>query len=148
MLKSDANPGGTPLEVFDAMRAQLAANRAQFYRAIPIPFYGFNRTGAKAPDGVLANWWRQAMMGAANAQYECIEVFSETDFNNDLKGVEIPTLVLHGDDDQIVPCENTSVRSTKILKNATLKIYPGYPHGMLTVHADKINPDLLEFIST
>jgi len=145
MLRSDANPGGTPRAVFDA---QLAANRAGFYREVPMPFYGFNRTSAKVQDGVVANWWRQGMMGAANAHYECIKAFSETDFSGDLNAIEIPTLVLHGDDDQIVPHQNTSVLSAKIIKNATLKIYPGYPHGMLTLHADTINPDLLEFIRT
>jgi non-heme chloroperoxidase len=128
------------------MRARLAANRAGFYRDVPRAFYGFNRTGAKAPDGVAANWWRQGMMGAANAQFECIAAFSETDFSSDLKAIEVPTLVLHGDDDQIVPCQDSSVLSAKLIKNATLKVYPGYPHGMLTVHPDRINPDLLEFI--
>jgi non-heme chloroperoxidase len=146
MLKSQANPGGTPIEALDDMRRQLAANRAQFYREVPLPFYGFNRPGAQVLDGVVDNWWRQGMMGAANAHYECIKVFSETDFNEDLKAINVPTLVLHGEDDQIVPCEDASVLSAKIIPNGTLKIYPGYPHGMLTTHAEAINPDLLSFI--
>jgi non-heme chloroperoxidase len=146
MLKSEANPGGTPLEVFDGLRAQLAGNRAQFYREVPIPFYGFNRPGAQIQEGVVDNWWRQGMMGAANAHYECIRVFSETDFTDDLRAIDVPTLVLHGDDDQVVPYEDAGVLSAKIIKNATLKIYRGYSHGMLMVHADEINPDLLAFI--
>ena len=146
MVKSDKNPGGTPIEAFDNLRQQLAANRAQFYREVPIPFYGFNRPGAKVLDGVVDNWWRQGMMGAANAHYECIKVFSETDFNSDLEAIAVPTLVLHGDDDQIVPYADAGLLSAKIVRNATLKIYPGYPHGMLTVHADAINPDLLAFV--
>ncbi len=146
MVKSAENPGGLPMEVFDGLRDQLAANRAQFYREVPMPFYGFNRPGAKVLDGVVDNWWRQGMMGAVNAHYECIKAFSETDFNDDLKAIEVPTLVLHGDDDQIVPYQDAGVLSAKILKNAKLKIYPGYPHGMLTIHADVLNPDLLEFI--
>ena len=146
MLKSDTNPGGTPIEAFDGLRAQLAANRAQFYREVPIPFYGFNREGAAAIPGVVDNWWRQGMMGAANAHYACIKAFSETDFTDDLKAIEVPVLVLHGDDDQIVPYQDAGVLSAKLLKNSVLKIYPGYPHGMLTVHADVLNPDLLAFI--
>ena len=146
MVKSDKNPGGTPIEVFDDLRKQLAANRAQFYREVPIPFYGFNRPGAKTLDGVVNNWWRQGMMGAANAHYECIKAFSETDFNSDLRDINVPTLVMHGDDDQIVPYADAALLSAKLIKGAALKIYPGYPHGMLTVHADVINPDLLAFI--
>jgi non-heme chloroperoxidase len=146
MLKSDQNPGGTPIEAFDGLRQQLAANRAQFYREIPMPFYGFNRPGAKTLDGVVDNWWRQGMMGAANAHYECIKAFSETDFNSDLRAIDVPTMVMHGYDDQIVPYANAALLSVKLLKRATLKIYPGYPHGMLTIHADVINPDLLSFI--
>jgi len=146
MLKSDTNPGGTPIEAFDGLRAQLAANRAQFYREVPIPFYGFNRPGATVLDGVVDNWWRQGMMGAANAHYACIKAFSETDFTDDLKAIEVPVLVLHGDDDQIVPYQDAAVLSAKLLKNGTLKLYPGYPHGMLTTHADVINPDLLAFV--
>jgi non-heme chloroperoxidase len=148
MVKSEKNPGGLPIEVFDDLRKQLAANRAEFYRQVPLPFYGFNRPGAKVLEGVVGNWWRQGMIGAANAHYECIKAFSETDFNSDLEAITVPTLVLHGDDDQIVPYADAGVLSAKILKNAKLKIYPGYPHGMLTIHADVLNPDLLEFIQS
>jgi len=148
MVKSEKNPGGLPIEVFDDLRKQLAANRAEFYRQVPLPFYGFNRPGAKVLEGVVGNWWRQGMIGAANAQYECIKAFSETDFNSDLEAITVPTLVLHGDDDQIVPYADAGVLSAKILKNAKLKIYPGYPHGMLTIHADVLNPELLEFIQS
>jgi non-heme chloroperoxidase len=147
-VKSEKNPGGLPIEVFDDLRRQLAADRAQFYRELPLPFYGFNRPGAKVIEGVVDNWWRQGMIGAANAHYECIKVFSETDFNSDLEAITVPTLVLHGDDDQIVPYADAGVLSAKIIKGAKLKIYPGYPHGMLTVHADVLNPDLLEFIQS
>jgi len=146
MVRSGNNPNGTPIVVFDGLREQLAANRAQFYREVPIPFYGFNRPGVKVLDGVVDNWWRQAMMGAANAHYEGIKAFSETDFNADLAAIDVPTLVLHGDDDQIVPFSDAGLLSAKRIKGATLKIYPGYPHGMLTVHADVINPDLLAFV--
>jgi non-heme chloroperoxidase len=146
MVKNANNPGGLPIEVFNDLRSNLAANRAQFYREVPMPFYGFNRPGAKVIDGVVDNWWRQGMMGAANAHYDCIKAFSETDFNDDLKAIDVPTLVLHGEDDQIVPYQDAGVLSAKIIKNAKLKTYPGYPHGMLTVHADVINPDLLDFI--
>ena len=147
MVKSEANPGGTPIEAFDGLRAALAANRAQFYRDVPSgPFYGFNRPGAPPIPGVVDNWWRQGMMGAANAHYDCIKAFSETDFTADLKALDAPTLVIHGDDDQIVPYQDAGVLSAKLLRNATLKLYPGYPHGMLTTHADVINPDLLAFI--
>ncbi|WP_421994103.1 alpha/beta fold hydrolase [Roseococcus sp.] len=149
MVKSDKNPGGVPLEVFDGIRAGLAANRAQFYRDLPAgPFYGFNREGAKVSEGVIANWWRQGMMGGAQAHYECIKAFSETDFTEDLKKIEVPVLVLHGDDDQIVPYQNAGVLSAKLVKNGTLKIYPGYPHGMCTTHAEAINADLLAFFKT
>ncbi len=146
MVKSDKNPEGTPIEAFDGLRAQLAANRAQFYREVPILFYGFNRPGAKVIEGVVDNWWRQGMIGAANAHYEGIKAFSETDQTEDLKAIEVPTLVLHGDDDQIVPYKDAGLLQAKLIKDATLKIYPGYPHGMLTIHADVINPDILAFI--
>lgn len=147
MVKSDKNPGGLPIEVFDGFRAQLAANRAQFYREIPAgPFYGFNRPGAKVSEGVIDNWWRQGMMGAIQPQYECIKAFSETDFTEDLQRIEVPTLVMHGDDDQVVPYADSAPLSVKLLKNGTLKTYPGFPHGMCTTHADVINPDLLAFI--
>jgi non-heme chloroperoxidase len=147
MVKTSNNPDGTPIDVFDGLRASLAANRAQFYQDIASgPFYGFNRPGAKPLEGVIANWWRQGMMGAANAHYEGIKAFSETDFTEDLKAITVPTLVLHGDDDQIVPYKDAGLLSAKLLKHATLKIYPGFPHGMLTTHADVINEDLLAFI--
>jgi non-heme chloroperoxidase len=147
MVKSASNPGGTPIEVFDGFRKQLAANRAQFFLDIPAgPFYGFNRPGAKVSEGIIRNWWRQGMMGGAKAHYDCIKAFSETDFTEDLKKIKQPALVLHGDDDQVVPYQDAGVLSAKLLKNATLKIYPGFPHGMLTVHADILNADILQFI--
>ena len=147
MVKTPNNPDGTPIEVFDGLRASLAANRAQFYRDIASgPFYGFNRPGARPIEGAIANWWRQGMMGAANAHYQGIKAFSETDFTEDLKAIAVPTLVLHGDDDQIVPYKDAGLLSAKLLKHATLKIYPGFPHGMLTTEADVINEDLLAFI--
>jgi non-heme chloroperoxidase len=147
MLKTPNNPGGLPIEVFDGFRAQLAANRAQLYLDVPSgPFYGFNRPGAKSSEGIIRNWWRQGMMGGAKPQYDCIKAFSETDFTEDLKKIDQPTLVMHGDDDQIVPYQDAGVLSAKLLKNATLKIYPGFPHGALTTHADVINADLLAFV--
>jgi non-heme chloroperoxidase len=147
MVKTPSNPGGLPIEVFDGFRRSLAANRAQSYRDIPSgPFYGFNRPGAKPLAGVIDNWWRQAMMGAANAQYDSIKAFSETDFTEDLKSIEVPTLVMHGDDDQIVPYKDAALLSAKLIRRSTLKIYPGFPHGMLTTHADVINQDLLDFV--
>jgi non-heme chloroperoxidase len=146
MVKNANNPGGLPIEAFDGLRSSLAASRTQFYRELPIPFYGFNRAGVKVIDGVVDNWWRQGMMGAANAHYECIKAFSETDFNEDLKAIDVPTLVLHGEDDQIVPYKDAAVLSAQLIKNAKLKTYPGYPHGMLTVHADVLNLELLEFV--
>lgn len=148
MVKNEKNPGGLPIEVFDDFRKQLAANRAEFYQQVPIPFYGFNRPGAKVLQGVVGNWWRQGMIGSAVGQYECIKAFSETDFNSDLEAISVPTLVMHGDDDQIVPYADAGVLSAKIIKGAQLKIYPGYPHGMLTIHADVLNPDLLAFIQS
>lgn len=147
MLKTPANPDGLPLEVFDGLRGALAANRAQFYRDLPAgPFYGFNRPGVTPMEGVVGNWWRQGMIGSAKAHYDGIKAFSETDFTEDLKAIEVLTLVLHGDDDQIVPYKDAALLSVKLLKHGTLKIYPGYPHGMLTTHADVINPDLLAFV--
>jgi len=149
MVKTDANPGGLPIEVFDGLRTALAANRAQFFRDLPSgPFYGFNRPGAKVDEGVIANWWRQGMNGSAKAHYEGIKAFSETDFTEDLKAIDVPTLVMHGDDDQIVPIADASLLSVKLLKNGTLKVYEGYPHGMCTTNADVINPDLLAFIKS
>ena len=147
MLKTEKNPDGTPIEVLDGFRAALAANRAQFYLDVASgPFYGFNRSGAKVSQGVIENWWRQGMMGGANAHYEGIKAFSETDQTDDLKAMTVPTLVIQGDDDQIVPYRDAALLQTKLIKNSTLKIFPGYPHGMLTTHADVINPDLLAFI--
>jgi non-heme chloroperoxidase len=147
MVKSERNPDGLPLEVFDGFRAALLANRAQFYLDVPAgPFYGFNRPGAKVSQGVINNWWRQGMIGGAKAQYDCIKAFSETDFTEDLKALDIPVLVLHGTDDQIVPFADSALKSIKLLKHGTLKTYDGYPHGMCTTHADIINPDLLAFV--
>ncbi|MFG1464159.1 alpha/beta hydrolase [Xanthobacter sp. DSM 24535] len=147
MVKTAAYPGGLPIEVFDGLRAALAANRAQFFLDLPAgPFYGFNREGAKVSQGVIENWWRQGMAGSAKAHYEGIKAFSETDQTADLKAISVPVLVLHGDDDQIVPIGNAGELSAKLVQNGTLKVYKGYPHGMLTTHADVINPDLLAFI--
>jgi len=147
MVKSDANPGGLPLEVFDGFRAALAANRAQFYREVPSgPFYGFNREGAKALPGVIDNWWRQGMMGGAKAHYDCIKAFSETDFTADLKEIQQPVLVMHGKDDQIVPIADSALLSIKLLKAGTLKVYPKLPHGLCTTHPEVVNPELLAFI--
>jgi non-heme chloroperoxidase len=147
MLKTASNPGGTPIEVFNGFRAALAANRAQFYLDVASgPFYGFNRPGAKVSQGVIENWWRQGMMGGANAHYYGIKAFSETDQTDDLKAITVPTFVIQGDDDQIVPYKDASLLQAKLIKNSTLKIYPGYPHGMCTTNADVINPDLLAFI--
>ena len=148
MLKTDANPGGLPREVFDGFRAQLAANRSDSYWNIPIPFYGFNREGAKLSEPIRQNWWRQGMMGSAQAQYDCIEAFSATDFTEDLKSIDVPALVMHGDDDQIVPIADSALLSSKLLKNATLKVYKGLPHGMCTTHADVVNPELLKFFKS
>jgi non-heme chloroperoxidase len=147
MLKTKDNPSGTPIEVFDGLRAALAANRAEFYLQFASgPFYGFNRPNAKVSQAVIQNWWRQGMMGAAKAHYEGIKAFSETDQTEDLKAIIVPTLILQGDDDQVVPLDDSGRVSVKLVKNAKLKVYPGYPHGMLTIHADVINPDLLAFI--
>jgi non-heme chloroperoxidase len=147
MLKTKDNPSGTPIEVFDGLRAALAANRAEFYLQFASgPFYGFNRPNAKVSQAVIQNWWRQGMMGAAKAHYEGIKAFSETDQTEDLKAIIVPTLILQGDDDQVVPLDDSGRLSVKLVKNGTLKVYPGYPHGMLTIHADVINPDLLAFI--
>ncbi len=147
MVKTPANPGGLPIEVFDGFRQQLAANRAQFYLDVASgPFYGFNRPGASVSQGVIENWWRQGMMGAANAHYDGIKAFSETDFTEDLKVIEVPTLVMHGSDDQIVPIADSALLSAKLLQSGTLKVYEGCPHGMCTTHADVVNPDLLAFI--
>jgi non-heme chloroperoxidase len=147
MLQTDANPEGTPLAVFDGFRAALSANRAQFFRDVPAgPFYGFNRDGAQVQEGVIQNWWRQGMMGSAKAHYEGIKAFSETDQTEDLKAITVPTLVLHGEDDQVVPIAASALKAVKLLPNGTLKTYPGFSHGMLTVNADVLNADLLEFV--
>jgi non-heme chloroperoxidase len=149
MVKSAANPGGLPIDVFDGFRAALAANRAQFYIDVPSgPFYGFNRPGAEVSQGLIDNWWRQGMMGAANAHYECIKAFSETDFTEDLKKIGVPVLVAHGTDDQVVPYEDSAPLTVELLKNGTLKTYEGYPHGMLSTHPDVLNRDILEFIES
>ncbi|HEY9824894.1 MAG TPA: alpha/beta hydrolase [Stenomitos sp.] len=147
MVKTEANPDGLPKEVFDDFQAQVANNRAQFYWDVPAgPFYGFNRPGTTASQGVIQNWWRQGMMGSAKAHYDGIVAFSQTDFTEDLNKISVPTMVMHGDDDQIVPYENSGLLSAKLLTNAVLKTYAGFPHGMPTTHADQINADLLEFI--
>ncbi len=147
MLKSEANPGGLPIEVFDQYRAGVAANRAQLYADIASgPFYGFNRLGVQAIQGVIDNWWRQGMMGGIKAHYDCIKAFSETDFTEDLKTIEVPVLLLHGDDDQVVPIADSALLGIKLLKQGQLKVYKGLPHGMATTHADLINKDLLAFI--
>ncbi|MCE5981525.1 alpha/beta fold hydrolase [Pseudomonas sp. LF19] len=147
MVQTASNPGGLPKSGFDDLQAQLAANRAQFYHDIPAgPFYGYNRPGATPSQGVILNWWRQGMMGSAKAHYDGIVAFSQTDFTEDLKRLTLPVLVMHGDDDQIVPYENSGLLSARLLSNSTLKTYKGYPHGMPTTHADIINADLLAFI--
>ncbi|MEC8036517.1 MAG: alpha/beta hydrolase [Pseudomonadota bacterium] len=149
MVKTDRYPGGLPIEVFDGFRAALAADRAQFFRDVAAgPFYGFNREGADVKPGVIDNWWRQGMMGSALAHYHGIKAFSETDQTDDLKAMTVPTLVLHGDDDQVVPYKNAGVLQAEILPDATLKIYEDYSHGMLTVNADVLNADILDFIQS
>ncbi|NNH62839.1 alpha/beta fold hydrolase [Rhizobium laguerreae] len=148
MLKTGANPGGLPIEAFDGLRSQLAANRSQFYRDFPSgPFYGYNRPGAEPSQAVISNWWRQGMMGGAKAHYEGIKAFSETDFTEDLKSITVPTLVLHGDDDQIVPIGAAAPLSAKLLQAGALKIYEKLPHGLCTTHADVVNADMLAFIT-
>ena len=147
MVKTETNPGGTPSEVFDGFRKALAANRAQFYLDVASgPFYGFNRDGADVSQGTIQNWWRQGMIGSAKAHYEGIKAFSETDQTEDLKTITVPVLVLQGDDDQVVPYKNAALLQDKLLANSVLKIYPGFPHGMHTTHADTINADILAFI--
>lgn len=146
MLKTPANPGGLPIEVFDGFRSGVAANRAQLYVDVPAgPFYGFNRPGAVVSQGVIDNWYRQGMKGGTKAHYDCIKAFSETDFTEDLKTIDVPVLVMHGDDDQIVPIADSALLSIKLLKKGELKVYKGFPHGMATTHADIINADLLAF---
>jgi len=147
MLKTADNPGGLPIDVFDGIRAGVV-NRLDFYRDLTLPFYGFNRPDAKVSEGIRQNWWRQGMMGSIKAQYDCVKAFSETDFTADLEKIDVPTLVLHGDDDQIVPIADSALLTAKLVKNASLKVYPGLPHGMCTTHADVINPDLLAFFQS
>ncbi|MDR6626691.1 alpha/beta hydrolase [Caulobacter segnis] len=147
MLKTPANPGGLPLEVFDGFRAALLANRAQFFHDVAAgPFYGFNRDGAKVSPATVENWWRQGMMGGAKAHYDCITAFSETDFTEDLKAIDVPVLILHGEDDQIVPIADSAELAIKLVKTGKLITYPGFPHGMATTEAETINRDLLTFI--
>ena len=149
MLQTEANPGGTPMAVFDGFRQALADNRAGFFLDVASgPFYGFNRPSETVSEGVIRNWWRQGMTGSALAHYQGIKAFSETDQTEDLKAISVPTLVMQGDDDQIVPYTDAALLQIKLLQNGTLKIYPGYPHGMLTTHADVINPDLLAFVQS
>ena len=146
MVKSETNPGGLPIDVFDGIRAGVAGNRAEFYRDITLPFYGYNRAGAKISEGIRQNWWRQGMMGGIKAHYDCVKAFSETDFTEDLKKIDVPTFVMHGDDDQIVPIGASAMRTATLVKGSTLKVYPGLSHGMCTINADQINSDLLSFI--
>jgi non-heme chloroperoxidase len=147
MAQSDANPDGVPMEILDGFREGTGFNRAQFFRDVAAgPFYGYNRPGAAPADGVIDNWWRQGMMGGVTAHYEGIKAFSETDFTEDLRAIEVPTLVMHGDDDQVVPIDISARRTIELLPRGELKVYPGYPHGMLTTHADVLNPDLLAFV--
>jgi len=148
MVQKESNPGGLPMSVFDGLRAAQVADRSQFFKDLSMPFYGYNRPGAKISDGVRENFWLQGMMGGHKGEYDCIKAFSETDFTEDLKKIDIPVLVLHGDDDQIVPYKDAGVLSAKLIPNATLKIYPGFPHGMCTTQADTINADLLAFIQS
>jgi non-heme chloroperoxidase len=148
MLKTDKNPGGLPISVFDGIRAGVVADRSQFYKGLTLPFYGYNRPGAKISEGVRDNFWFQGMTGSHKSEYDTIKAFSETDFTEDLKKIDIPVLVLHGNDDQIVPIDAAGRMSAKIIKNATLKVYPGFPHGMCTTQADTINADLLAFIKS
>lgn len=147
MVQSEKNPGGLPLAVFDQIRDGTARNRSQFFQDLTIPFYGYNRPGATVSQGVRDNWWRQGMMGGVKAQYDCIRAFSETDFTDDLKAIDVPTLVMHGEDDQIVPFADSGPLSARLLRHASTRFYPGLPHGMPTTHADQINADLWAFIT-
>ena len=146
MVKTETNPEGVPMSVFNEIRLNTATHRQQYFQDLTIPFYGYNREGAKVSQGIRENWWRQGMMGAIKAHYDCVKVFSETDFTEDLKSVDIPVLVMHGEDDQIVPFEITSAKAVKLLRNGKLISYPGFPHGMSTTEAPTINKDLLAFI--
>ena len=146
MLKTEKNPGGLPIEVFDQIRAGVAGDRSQFYKDLTLPFYGYNRPGAKISEGIREHWWLQGMLGGVKAHYDCIKAFSETDFTEDLKKIDVPTFIMQGDDDQIVPIGASGLMSAKIVKNARLKVYPGFPHGMCTTNPEQINADLLAFI--
>ena len=147
MVQSGANSDGVPMEVFDGLRSALETNRAQFYRDLPSgPFYGFNREGAKVSQGLIDNWWRQGMSGGAKAHHDCIEVFSETDFTEDLKALTVPVLIIHGEDDQIVPIGNSAYKAIKLVRDGTLKTYPGLSHGLFATHPEVVNPDILAFI--
>lgn len=146
MLKTDSNPGGLPLSVFDGIRDSVKNDRSQFYKDLSLPFFGYNRPGAKTSEGVRENFWLQGMTGGIKGQFDCVKAFSEVDFNGDLKKMDVPTLVMHGDDDQIVPIHDSGELTAKIVKGAKLKVYKGYPHGMPIIHADEINRDLLAFI--
>ena len=148
MLKTPANAGGLPIEVFDQIRAGVLADRSQFFKDLTMPFYGYNRSGAKVSEGVRESFWLQGMMAGLPAAYFCIKAFSETDLTEDLKRFDVPTLILHGDDDQIVPIGASALMSSKIVKGSTLKVYPGLPHGMCSTHKDQINTDLLAFIKS
>lgn len=146
MLQTEKNPGGLPIKVFDEIRAGVAGDRSQFYKDLTLPFYGYNRPGAEVSEGIREKWWLQGMWGGVKPHYDCVKAFSETDFTEDLKKFDVPTLILHGDDDQIVPIGAAALISAKLVTNATLKVYPGFPHGMCTTHPDQINADLLAFI--
>jgi non-heme chloroperoxidase len=149
MLRTPANPGGQPIDVFDAFRAASLADRAQFYRDVGSgPFYGFNRPGARVSQGLIDSFWRQSMMSGHKNAYDCIKAFSETDFHDDLKRVTVPTLIIHGDDDQVVPIADAGLLTAKLVKGATLKVYPGAPHGLCSTHKDRVNEDLLAFITS
>jgi non-heme chloroperoxidase len=148
MLKTDANPIGLTIDVFDGIRSGVANNRAQFYKDLAVPFYGFNRDTAKPSEGIVDEFWRQGMMGSIKGQYECVRQFSEVDYTADLQKIDVPTLILHGDDDQIVPIDAAGRKSAEIVKQATLKVYPGGAHGMCTTEADKVNADLLAFLQS
>jgi len=148
MLKTENNPGGLAMEVFDGIRAGVVNDRSQFFKDLSIPFFGYNRPDAKISEGVRENFWLQGMQSGVKGAYDCIKAFSETDFTEDLKQIDIPTLVMHGDDDQIVPLADSGALTAKLVKNAQLKVYPGYPHGMAIIHAAQLNPDLLAFIKS
>lgn len=147
MIKTEKNPGGLPKEVFDGIRENVVKDRSQFFKELAVPFHGYNRAGAKVSQGVIDSFWRQGMQGGIVALYNCVHEFSEVDYTEDLKKIDVPTLILHGDDDQIVPIDDAGKLSAQIVKNATLKVYPGGSHGMCTVEADKVNADLLEFLN-